>query len=269
MSSNFGRTVLLRRTVLHLFMISKIREFILDLLFPKFCLGCQKEGFYICPQCLAKIEINKFSNCFICGKRTPDNQVCSTCQRKTKLTGLLIASSWENLLLRQIIYEYKYRFIKDLSIPLSELLVIFLNHSGFFTQHLPLDVDFYILIPVPLHKRRLIWRGFNQAELLAKQLNKYLKIPLVNNLIIRSRHTPPQMDINDKSERIKNISDAFQLNPEFNRHNNQPLTCPQVRGKIIILIDDVCTTGSTLEECAKILKPLKPKEIWGLVIARG
>ena len=254
--------------------MNKLINWVLDLLFPKFCLGCQKEGFYICSDCLAKIEINKFSNCFICGKRTADNQVCSTCQRKTKLTGLLIASSWENLLLRQIIYEYKYRFIKDLSIPLSELLVIFLNHSGFFTQHLPLDIDSYILIPIPLHKRRLIWRGFNQAELLAKQLNKYLKIPLVNNLIIRSRHTLPQMDISDKSKRIKNIANAFQLNPEWSpgfsqRQESHPKGWSPVRGKIIILIDDVCTTGSTLEECAKILKPLKPKEIWGLVLARG
>lgn len=248
--------------------ISKITDFILDLLFPKFCLGCQREGFYVCHQCLAKIEINKFSNCFICGKRTPNNQVCSSCQRKTKLTGLLIASSWENLLLRQIIYEYKYRFIKDLSIPLSQLLVIFLNHSGFFTQHLPLDIDSYILIPIPLHRRRLIWRGFNQTELLAKQLNKYLKISMLNNLIIRSRHTSPQMDINNKLERVKNISNAFKLNPDF---KNKPFACEreQVKGKIIILIDDVCTTGSTLEECAKVLKPLKPKEIWGLVLARG
>ena len=251
-------------------MINKLINWILDLLFPKFCLGCQKEGFYICPDCFKKIEINKFSNCFICGRRWPNNSVCSTCQRKTKLTGLLIASSWENPLLRQIIYEYKYRFIKDLSIPLSNLLIIFLNHSGFFTQHLPLDINSYILIPVPLHKRRLIWRGFNQAELLAKQLNKHLKIPMINNLIIRSRHTRPQMDIKDQKERRENIKQAFKWSPAFKQkilsHSKgwSPIT-----GKIVILIDDVCTTGSTLEECAKILKPLKTKEIWGLVLARG
>jgi len=254
--------------------IEKLKIFVLDLLFPKFCLGCQKEGFYVCPDCFKKIEINKFSNCFICGKHTPNNRVCSTCQRKTKLTGLLIASFWENLLLRQIIYEYKYRFIKDLSIPLSELLVIFLNHSGFFTQHLPLNIDSYILIPVPLHKKRLIWRGFNQAELLANQLNKYLKIPVINNLIIRSRHTLPQMDIKSQKERRKNIRDAFEIAnvgiaDESLRYKRELSFANPIKNKIIILVDDVCTTGSTLEECAKVLKPLKPKEIWGLVLARG
>lgn len=248
--------------------MKKFLNFLLDLLFPKLCLSCSQEGFYVCPECLKKVPIQKNLYCYICGKRTPHGKICLNCKSKTgsKLTGILIASDWNNLLVRQMIYEYKYRFIKDLSLPLAQLLIIFLNQSGFFSQNLPLNIDSYVFIPVPLHPRRLAWRGFNQAEFLAKHLNEYLKISLINNLIIRPRHTPPQMDIADKLERIKNVSSAFKLNPDF---ENKPLTCSQVRNKVVILVDDICTTGSTLEECAKVLKPLKPKEIWGLVLARG
>lgn len=239
------------------FKTDKLKDFILDLLFPKFCLGCQKEGFYICHQCFEKIEINKFSNCFICGKRTSDNQVCQNCQRKTKLTGLLIASDWENLLLRQIIYEYKYRFIKDLSKPLGQIMINYLKSHQLINS----STNQIILIPIPLHSRRFVWRGFNQAELLAQEVGKYFNLSVRTDILKRTRHTLPQMDIKEQKERQENISQAFSWNPDFNQEI--------IKNKIIILIDDVCTTGSTLEECAKIFKPLKPKEIWGLVIARG
>lgn len=244
----------------------KIINWVLDILFPKICLSCHQEGFYVCPQCFTKIPILKSFHCHLCGKRSPNGKTCPKCKAKSgsKLTGLLIASDWNNLLLRQMIYEYKYRSIKDLALPLSHLSIIFLNQSGFFTQHLPLNITSYILIPVPLHKRRLAWRGFNQAELIANQINIYLKIPIIKDSVIRSRHTPPQMDITEKSERIKNVSNAFQLNPAFKINNEN-----QIKNKIVILIDDICTTGSTLNECAKVIKPLKPKEIWGLVLAKG
>ena len=236
----------------------------LDTLFPKYCLSCSKEGFYVCPDCFVKIPIQKSFFCYICARRSPDGKTCKDCKSKTGsiLAGLLIASDWNNLFVRQIIYECKYRFIKDLSSPLADLLIIFLNQSGFFIQRPNINIESYILVPVPLHKRRLSWRGFNQAELIANRLGHYLKFPVLNNALIRNRHTPPQMDIKDKQERIKNVSSAFALNNEID-------DAEKLKGKIVILIDDVCTTGSTLEECAKVLKLLRPKEIWGLVVARG
>ncbi|MBI4709456.1 MAG: ComF family protein [Candidatus Portnoybacteria bacterium] len=174
-----------------------------------------------------------------------------------------------------MIYECKYRFIKDLTKPLGEILKIFLETNkltnpvlsevkGWQTERLTnWETDKLILIPVPLHKKRLLWRGFNQAGLIALKINEDFKIPVLNNLIFRSRHTPPQMEIKNNLEREKNIFSAFRLNSNFDLKNNP------IKNNVVILIDDICTTGSTLNECAKILKPLKPKEIWGLVIARG
>jgi len=163
-----------------------------------------------------------------------------------------------------MIYECKYRFIKDLAAVLGDLLILFLNQSGFFRQYAFSNPDSFLFTPAPLHKRRFAWRGFNQAELIAVQLNKHLKIPLAANLLKRTRHTPPQMDIDDKIARIQNVKNAFKLNPDL-----EPGEITDIKNKIVILIDDVCTTGSTLEQCAEALKPLKPKEIWGLVVARG
>ncbi|MFH0852128.1 MAG: double zinc ribbon domain-containing protein [bacterium] len=244
----------------------KAADFSLDILFPKNCLSCHREGFYVCPECFAKIPVQKSFYCYICGRRSPEGKTCHSCKLKTgsALSGLLVASNWNNLLIRQMIYECKYRFIKDLGALLGDLLILFLNQSGFFRQYAFSNPEFFLLVPVPLHRRRSVWRGFNQTELIAVQLNKHLKIPAAKHLLKRTRHTPPQMDIADKLARIQNVKNAFQLDPDL---KTSEIT--DIKNKIVILIDDVCTTGSTLEQCAQALKPLKPKEIWGLVVARG
>jgi competence protein ComFC len=226
---------------------------ILDIIFPKNCLSCAKEGSYVCAECFAKIPIQKSIRCYVCGRRTPDGKTCSACRKKigSCLTGLVIASDWNNMLVRQMIYEFKYRFIKDLANPLGNLLINFFELNR---------IDFEILIPVPLHKHRLSWRGFNQAQLLAGQLAKHFNIPMTENLLIRERYTLPQMEIRDREQRIKNVSGIFSINPQI--QNN-------IENKIVVLIDDICTTASTFENCAKVLRPSKPKQIWALAVARG
>lgn len=237
--------------------INKIQNNVLDLLFPKYCLGCGREGSYLCPACFSTILIQKSINCFICGRRSPAGCVCKNCRAKhhPALNGLLVASDWNNLLLRQIIYEYKYRFVKELSEPLAKIMINFLLNSKFIILNSELTI-----IPVPLHPRRILWRGFNQAEILAKKIGHYFNLPITADILIRQRHTLPQMDIYDQIKRKRNVAAAFALSEK---------NSVSLKNKVVILIDDICTTGSTLEECAKTLKPLKPKEIWGLVIARG
>jgi ComF family protein len=233
---------------------------ILDIIFPKKCLSCHKEGFYVCPDCLAKIPLQKGVRCYVCGKRAPDGKTCPSCKTKigSSLTGLAIASDWNNLLVRQMIYEFKYRFIKDISQSLGNILINFIELNRI--------MNFQILIPVPLHKRRVSWRGFNQAQLLADQLNKHLGIPIINNLLIRKRHTSPQMEIKDRGQRIKNVSGAFEINSKSEINSRVKNL---IINKSVLIIDDVCTTASTFENCAAVLKPLMPKQIWGLAVARG
>ena len=260
----FFKQVPHNKSFIFLSLLQKIKDFFLDLLFPRFCLGCQKEGDFICFDCFKLIELNKFSNCFICGGRTLNNRVCRDCRRKTKLNGVVIASSWDNALLRQLVYEYKYRFLKDLRMPLAKLLISSIKAKELFYH----SVDDLILIPVPLHRRRLNWRGFNQAELLANELTTYFGIQTIN-LLIKTSNTLPQAEIKAHKERKQNIAGAFQLNKDCLKSFGDSENTNKLKNKIIIIVDDITTTGSTLEECAKTLKPLKPKEIWGLVLARG
>jgi len=231
-----------------------LTDSILDIIFPKNCLSCQKEGSYLCQPCFDKIPVNSSTPCYICQKRSPDGRLCPACRKNhpAELTGLLIASDWNNMLVRQIIYECKYRFVKELAIPMAKIM------TKFIVKNWELRIKNSVLIPIPLHKRRLSWRGFNQAELIAVQISKLNDIPILNNVIRRSRHTPPQMEIKNKVSRTDNVRDAFSVDRKSD-----------ITNKIVILVDDVCTTGSTFNECAAALWTLRPKEIWGLALARG
>lgn len=237
----------------------------LDLIFPRSCLGCGRDGSYLCRDCYASLPVAGSANCPFCGRRSPSGYVCQNCRRQhhSLLSGILVASDWSNLLLRQIIYEYKYRFVKELSIPLSKLMMTFLERIDFVNMLKCSNVNM-IVIPVPLHKKRFAWRGFNQADLLAQPVGEKLNLSWRHDILVRSRRTLPQREIADKKIRAANIKNAFTLSPKLNLTDDDSL-----KNKIVVLLDDVCTTGSTLQDCARALKPLRPKEIWGLVIARG
>ena len=113
-----------------------------------------------------------------------------------------------------------------------------------------------VLIPVPLDKKKLKSRGYNQSEELAKELSEVLQIPMISDNLIKIKNTKPQMELK-KEEREKNLGKAFKIK------NSQTLL-----GKKIFLVDDVYTTGSTMDECAKTLKEAGAKQVWGIAIAR-
>jgi ComF family protein len=113
-----------------------------------------------------------------------------------------------------------------------------------------------ILIPIPLDKKKLKSRGYNQAEELAKELSKILKVPVISNNLIKTRVTLPQVELSAE-KRGQNLKNAFLVkSPE------------QIKGKKIFLVDDVYTTGSTMEECSRVLRDAAAKQVWGIVIAR-
>jgi ComF family protein len=114
-----------------------------------------------------------------------------------------------------------------------------------------------------LYKKRELWRGFNQSKILAQEIANHFTLPTVDDLLIRHRPTALQAEIKNHEDRKKNILNAFSLSKKYSKKNEL------LKNKTIILIDDVCTTSSTLSECARVLKKLKPKEIFGLVLARG
>lgn len=244
-------------------LFERIKIFLLDILFPIQCLGCGKEGQWICDECLEAIKLTDYLVCPICKKNSVSGKVCWLCQDKTALAGLLVACSYKNEFLKKAIHIFKYKFVQDLSKPLAVFLIQRLETvfgSEFFPAFWKDEVysSEFLIIPVPLHQKRLRWRGFNQAELLGKRVSSFLKLPFKGDVLIRRRYTIPQTEIKNKEKRKENIKGAFQcIVPE------------KVKAKRIILVDDVCTTASTLNECAKALSKSGAKEIWGLVLARG
>lgn len=226
------------------------------MLFPLRCFGCEIEGTLACPTCLAAIPEREYQECPICRRPYQKNgAVCHDCRKTTALDGLFIARTYRHRLLQKLIFALKYRFIAVAADPIATLLAESIAHHPF-----PLPD---LVIPVPLHPRRLRFRGFNQAEVLAQKLMERLlpgsPIPLRSDLLRRTRFTKPQMKTDSKSERLANLSAAFALPLE---------TAGPVVGKYIWLVDDIATTGTTLDECARTLKAAGAKTVWGVVVAR-
>jgi len=228
-----------------------LKNFLLNIFFPKFCLGCEKEGTYFCEDCKACLEISEDNFCLCKSpKRLTEGGKCNNCQPK-ELNGLYFTVSYRNKLIKKLIRQFKYEpYIKELAEPLTSLII---------THFLLLDKGNQIrkgkiLVPIPLSKRRLRERGFNQAEEIAKNLSKFLEIPLCNCLV-KIKETPSQVDLS-KKERRENVKGVFEIDEE-------------AKDKRILLVDDVYTTGTTMNEAAKVLKEAGAKEVWGVVIARG
>lgn len=237
-------------------LLNKISDFALDILFPISCLGCGKPGEWLCEECLEKIPLKLNQVCPLCEKSiTPNGFVCFNCRRKYSIDGLLASSSYQNKLLAHLIHLYKYRFIEKLSEPLGELML-----RAILSSETPLPD---LIISVPLHKRRLRSRGFNQSEKLAHYVAEKISpgffIPVANNILVRNRYTSPQMKIKSYSQRRKNIRGAFTID----RKNTKI-----IRGKRILLIDDIATTGATIFECAETLKRKGAREVYALILAR-
>lgn len=255
----------------------EIRNFLLDTLFPISCLTCGQDGVWLCDGCLEKIPLRREQVCPLCEKNiTPQGQSCFACRRKYAIDGLLVSCSYQQDPISHLVHLYKYRFAEDLHQPLGQLMLKAIYNSELAIPDL--------VIPVPLHKKRLRWRGFNQAALLAGYLSENIApgfpVPVLNNFLVRQKNTHPQMEIKNYSQRQKNIHDAFAINkkqlsschPELvsgsKKIPGQARNDKYITGKNILLVDDVATTGSTLFECARILKKAGAASVFGIVIAR-
>ncbi|MCS7250513.1 MAG: ComF family protein [candidate division WOR-3 bacterium] len=211
-------------------MILKILKAFLDFFFPPLCFGCLKitNNENLCFSCLQKI----FSQPIIVNK-------------KIKIYAL----GYFNIPFNNLIYEFKYHhrlFLKEIFAKALSNIII----NDYYLK----NCDY--LVPVPLHKAKIRERGYNQSEILAKEISKIVNKDVLNCLI-RKKNTKSQTKLKGE-KRIENVKNAFIFD---NRYN--------IKDKRIILIDDVMTTGATLESCAEVLLENNAKEVFGLVIAVG
>ena len=238
--------------------LNTIYQFLSGLLFPQFCLNCQREKNYLCQDCFSLIDISTSQYCPFCSpaKIVLDGKTCYSCRKSKKLTGLFCAASYQNLIIKKLISQCKYEpCVKELAKPLAVLII---QHFQLLDYPPPFfkDRTGFVLMPVPLHKKRLKMRGFNQAEEISRQLSLFFKMPLISDCLLKTKQTLPQIELSGK-ERTDNVKSAFVC-------QNKNL----IKEKKILLVDDVFTTGSTMEECARVLKDSGAKEVWGIAAAR-
>ena len=213
----------------------QILKFIMDAIFPIRCVGCGAYDTYFCASCSDGIK-----------KRNDLERI-----------GAIItfaATDYNDKLIEKALKIFKYSFVRDMVRPLADITRVAIEglpspiRSEIFKNN-PL------LVPIPLHKKRLNWRGFNQSEILARKIAGIYGLE-AKNILIRNKNRKPQADIEDRESRMNNVTGSFE--------------CPEaLDGRSIILVDDICTTGATLNECAKALIEKSAGKVRALVIARA
>ncbi len=224
----------------------------LDLLFPPKCVHCDAaNNSWLCSSCYNNIFFINSSVCNHCGTPIDDNKknICKQCHNNPLqyIDGIRVASYFEDNPIRSAIHALKYRNRKVVATILGEIL------ANTYQQY---QLNAEVIVPVPLHRSRSKERGYNQSELVAKHLGRLLNKPLNVTSLQRIKKTTSQMTLG-AVERHKNVAGAFSCIDN------------QLQDKKVLVIDDVCTTGSTLDFCAVALKESGATSVWGLTLAKA
>jgi competence protein ComFC len=225
----------------------------LDLIFPKKCVGCGKWGKYVCEEC----EVGMWEEeqiCPGCCRSSRYGLRHEYCRNKGYLDGVSCLWAYEGLV-RRLISGAKYKLYFDY---LGELFKDVNERSEYYSLVKFLKVQ-PVVVPVPLFFKREKERGFNQAEVIGRWISREWKLELTN-LLVRIKDTGKQVGRN-REERLKAMEGAFQIRFKI---QDSKFKMPAK----VLLIDDVWTTGTTVQECAKTLKKAGVKEVWGWVLAR-
>lgn len=235
-----------------------VQELVL-FIYPPTCAGCgqplhsdQSEPF--CPDCLRTLDLISEPYCPVCGvpysTEIPNPHLCGDCLGGIHYFDRARSTGYYRGSLREVLHRFKYGGRSSLARPLAQMLTAPGKH---LSQLHKIDC----IIPVPLHPKRLRQRGFNQASLLARRLGSALKIPVNYGSLKRYRWTEPQTGLS-RRQRAANVKGAFSLK-----------AAERVRGKGILLVDDVLTTGETVNQCVRVLKKDGgAKEVVVLTVAR-
>ncbi len=224
-------------------------EALLEFVYPSNCLNCneyiEQSGELICPKCWAKIETFDSIYCAKCTNNIPTGLNCSVCGTKDSIPFVTLGHFGNPL--GEIIRKFKHHSFTKLG---PELVDRLLEKHNKLVNKIKAD----LIVPIPLHSYRLKSRRFNQAEILADSLSERIGIPVNSKSLIKIRNTKDQKLLNH-NERIKNLKDAYKVFGE------------DLRDKKIILVDDVITTGATINEARKEITKAGGKVVLAITIA--
>ena len=218
------------------------------------------ESVPVCDACWSQVQPYDGIECSHCGLflgsaiTLHGTALCGFCRRESFQFDQARSFGWYDGVLGDLVRRFKYDSWHPLEKPLARCLQV---AAGRFTTAGGPAVKFDLILPVPLHRTRQRNRGYNQSELLARQLSKLLKVPVGGRDCVRVRDTKPQTGLRG-AERRKNVRGAFAVpRPE------------RVRGAAVLLIDDVLTTGATLDACASALRKAGAESVRALTLARA
>ncbi len=211
--------------------IGKIRKFIFDTLFPKKCFGCTREGYYICPSCIEKIP------------------------RSDRVSmDILSVFKYKHPVVRRLLWNLKYNgrsgIAHEFGDYMSDTLISELEDSALYE-----NMREIYLVPMPMSKERKKKRRENHAKTLAEAISKQTNFPIMDCLH-KTRDTKRQALIKNRTKRLLNVKNSMELKTEFD-----------IKGKNIVLVDDIVTTGGTIQEARRVLLSHGARKIIALVVA--
>ncbi len=232
--------------------MKQLIENILNVFYPRCCPVCQKilkdQNRMICPECENKLHPVGHPRCFLCGKPVNEGEYCRDCEKHPHLfdqgRGIFIYDE----LMRRSVTRYKYYGCREYGDFYAAAMYRFGRNE--LLRWKP-----QLIVPVPVHKTKLRMRGFNQSQYLAEGISRYSQIPTDSDLVHKIHKTPSQKKLN-AVQRRKNLETAF-------------LVTRRIREKRILIVDDVYTTGSTMDAMAACLRKKGAEKIYFLTLCTG
>ena len=219
----------------------------IDWLFPPECIGCGKEGVLICSECWHSMVRANVDSCIYCGAQLSKRGVCTRCEHlQHAIYELRYVAAYQGVM-RTAIHRLKYERDLGIALELADMLAQIMQATSW-------QID--LIMPVPLSEKRKAQRGYNQAALLAYPLSLQLHIPENTKGLVRVHETRSQVNLNFK-ERQENVQGAFSADPVI------------VKDKTILLVDDVFTTGATINAAAAALREAGSKRVYALTVAKA
>jgi ComF family protein len=232
-----------------------------ELFFPPACAACGKEAELlrgICAECWSGLARIPTPQCARCGRHIPSEAIdgelpdyqCGQCRVRSRIPWIRLRSLYRyQSPLREIIHQFKFYGLEGIGVELAERFAA-------NAMELAVTTEIDAVVPVPTHPWRLLERGFNPAAVFARAAARALEIPCLEGALRKLRQTPPQSRL-DPDDRRRNLRDVFATRDEL------------IRGKRLLLVDDVITTGATVDECARALGRGGAREVGVITLARA